>query len=80
MFLKFSNDVKIDIDGIEGQKFKGAQSTLFNKRMKPILIRLDTNYSDESGQIIQVIEQAGFTLEAKDHTPQFANIYLGNKS
>ena len=48
--------------------------------MKPILIRLDTNYSDESGQIIQVIEQAGFTLEAKDHTLQFANIYLGNKS
>ena len=39
--------------------------------MKSILIELDTKNPIESDHIIQVIEQAGLTLETKEHALQF---------
>jgi FkbM family methyltransferase len=67
----FPNYIKIDVDGIEGEIVDGALATLADDRMKSILIELDTKNSIESDRIIQVIEQAGLTLERRQHAPQF---------
>jgi len=62
--------IKIDVDGIEGRIIRGAKKTLSDKRVRSMLIELDTSepgYND----IIDEIIQSGFRLQAKKHAAIF---------
>jgi len=69
----FPNHIKIDVDGIENKIINGAKSTLSDKRVKSILIELDTESEDYCNEVIKTIEQSGMRFFKKKHAPEFDN-------
>lgn len=72
--------IKIDVDGIEAKIIEGARNTLANKRLKSLLIELDTQDNDAYQSVLSTITAAGLKLEAKLHAAvfdggEFAQIY-----
>jgi len=76
----FPNHIKIDVDGIEDSIIKGANETLKDNRLKSVLIELDTERKEYTGEVTGIIENAGLALSKKEHAPifdcgQFKNVF-----
>jgi FkbM family methyltransferase len=67
----FPNHIKIDVDGIENKIIKGAAKTLSDRRLKSILIELDSSREDYCREVVEAIEKAGMTFKEKKHAPMF---------
>ena len=67
----FPNHIKIDVDGIEDSIIKGANNTLRNGRLKSVLIELDTARKEYTGEVIDILNDSGFVLSTKEHSPMF---------
>jgi FkbM family methyltransferase len=67
----FPNHIKIDVDGIEDKIINGAKGTLSDKRLKSILIELDSNRKEYTDGVSRIIEDAGLKLHAKKHCSRF---------
>lgn len=67
----FPNHIKIDIDGHEEGLIKGALATLDDQRLKSVLIELNENEENAVKNIMEVFNNSGFILFAKEHAPQF---------
>ena len=61
----FPNHIKIDVDGTEDKIIKGAQTTLADKRLKSLLVELDTERVDYYGGVISMIEKSGMKFHMK---------------
>ena len=75
----FPDHIKIDVDGIEKKIVNGASRTLADRRLKSVLIELNTKL-DECQEIVKVLETHGFSLHTVKHaesyyTGQMAYIY-----
>ncbi len=76
----FPNHIKIDVDGIEDKIINGAEKTLSDKRMKSLLVELDSARKDYTDGVIKVIEKAGLRFHVKKHsamieTSPYSSIY-----
>jgi FkbM family methyltransferase len=76
----FPNHIKIDVDGIEDKILKGANKTLSDRRVKSILVELDSSREGYCKEVMVEVEKAGLKLIKKQHSPifdngQFANSY-----
>jgi len=76
----FPNHIKIDVDGIEDSIIKGANETLKDNRLKSVLIELNTERKEYTGEVTGIIENAGLALSKKEHAPifdcgQFKNVF-----
>jgi len=69
----FPNHIKIDVDGIENRIIKGAELTLSDKRVKSVLVELDSSRDDYCKDVIAAIEKAGMKFKKKQHAPMFDN-------
>jgi FkbM family methyltransferase len=69
----FPNHIKIDVDGIENKIINGAKHTLSDKRVKSILIELDSTREKYCQEVIKVIEKTGMKLINKTHAPMSDN-------
>lgn len=70
--LGIPNYIKIDVDGIEEQIINGATHTLQSKKVKSIVVELET--SDESyPEVISRIESTGLKLKSVSHGPDADN-------
>ena len=69
----FPNHIKIDVDGIENKIIKGAKHTLSDKRVKSILLELDSSRGNYCKEVMGAIEKAGMTFVEKKHAPIFDN-------
>jgi len=69
----FPNHIKIDVDGIENKIIKGAKHTLSDKRVKSILVELDSNRESYCKEVMESIEQAGLKFITKKHGPMLDN-------
>lgn len=67
----FPNHIKIDVDGIENKIIKGAKHTLSDRRMKSILVELDSGRESCCKEVMGVIEEAGMKFIKKQHAPMF---------
>jgi FkbM family methyltransferase len=67
----FPNHIKIDVDGIENKIINGAKNTLPDKRLKSLLVELDSDREQYTSSIIHIIENAGLKFHAKKHGPRF---------
>jgi FkbM family methyltransferase len=67
----FPTHLKIDVDGIEDKIIDGAVKTLADPRIRSISIELDEAREDYTGAVIKNIEQAGFILKRRLHSPIF---------
>jgi FkbM family methyltransferase len=65
----FPNHIKIDVDGIENKIVKGAQNTLADRRVKSILVELDSARNEYCNEVIEVIERAGIKCSERKHAP-----------
>ena len=65
------NHIKIDVDGIENKIVRGAKHTLKDKNLKSLLIELDFNHQEYNTEIIGILNESGFTLISKNHSPMF---------
>lgn len=65
----FPNHIKIDVDGIEHEIIKGAERTLSDRRVKSILVELDSSREDYCKKVIKDIEKTGMQLRTKKHAP-----------
>ncbi|MBW2343960.1 MAG: FkbM family methyltransferase [Deltaproteobacteria bacterium] len=63
----FPNHIKIDVDGFENKIIDGAEKTIFDKRLKSILVELDTDRVEYCENVIASLENAGMKLYAKKH-------------
>ena len=61
----FPTHIKIDVDGTEDKIIKGAQKTLADKRLKSILVELDTERADYYNRVFNMIESAGLKFHEK---------------
>lgn len=64
----FPDYIKIDVDGIEPKIIAGARKTLSDKRLKSILIELNTADTKEYRNVIAFIEESGFKIRNKGHS------------
>jgi len=76
----FPNHIKIDVDGIENKIIKGAEKTLSDRRVKSILVELDSSRAGYCKEVMVEVEKAGLKLIKKEHAPifdsgQFADSY-----
>lgn len=70
----FPNYIKIDVDGIENKIVEGAKNTLRDKRVKSVLVELDTERKDYCNNVIEIIESSGMKLKKTEHGTQLDNI------
>lgn len=63
----FPNHIKIDVDGIEDRIIRGAQNTLADKRLKSVLIEIDSG----SKEVFDLITGSGLKLYKKGPQPSF---------
>ena len=66
----FPNHIKIDVDGIENKIIKGAKNTLSDRRVKSILVELDSERNEYCRDVIEMIEDAGLKFFAKKLGPR----------
>lgn len=69
----FPNHIKIDVDGIESKIIKGAEKTLSDKRVKSVLIELDSSRKNYCKEVMEAIEEAGMKFIKKQHALMFDN-------
>jgi FkbM family methyltransferase len=69
----FPNHIKIDVDGIENKIIKGAEKTLSDKRMKSLLIELDSGRESHCKEVFLTIEKAGMKYYKRQHAIMFDN-------
>ncbi len=62
--------IKIDVDGNEKIILSGAYNTLRCSKLKSVLVELDESRTDYT-ETIEMVLQAGFTLQEKTHAPRF---------
>lgn len=55
----FPTHIKIDVDGLEDNILDGAVNTLQDKRLKSVLVELDTNQKERYHHILKTFEDAG---------------------
>ena len=67
----FPNHIKIDVDGIENKIINGAKKTLSDKRVKSILVELDSSREIYCEEVVETIEKAGMKFIKKEHAPMF---------
>lgn len=63
----FPNHIKIDVDGIENKIIRGAKNTLSDKRVKSILIEMDSGRETYCSEMVHAIEEAGMKFVKKEH-------------
>ena len=63
--------IKIDVDGIEHLILKGAEKYLHDKRIKSILVELDTSFSKKFEFANKILEESGFKLKHKKRAEYF---------
>ena len=61
-FVPVPNHVKIDVDGIEPRIVRGARNTFTDRRVKSVLIEVDTNDEDHWNMVDLMLE-LGFDYE-----------------
>jgi FkbM family methyltransferase len=74
----FPNHIKIDVDGIEDSIIKGANDTLKDSRLKSVLIELDTARKEYTGEVTDILKDAGLVLSKKEHAPMFDDSKFSN--
>lgn len=74
----FPNHIKIDVDGIENKIIKGAAKTLLDRRVKSILVELDSGKENYCKEVMEAIEKAGMKFMEKKHAPIFDNGQLSD--
>ena len=67
----FPNHIKIDVDGIESKIIKGAETTLSDRRVKSILVELDSSRESYCREVMESMEKAGMKFIEKKHAPMF---------
>ncbi|MGR3302431.1 MAG: FkbM family methyltransferase [Candidatus Scalindua sp.] len=75
----FPNHIKIDVDGIEDRIIKGGNNTFKDSHLKSLLVELDTENKELTGEVVDILNDSGLTLHAKNgpHMPdnsEFANV------
>ena len=69
--LEVPNYIKIDVDGIEHLILKGARDYLSDKKIKSILLELDTSFSKKFEMVKKILEESGFKLKDKKRAEEF---------
>ena len=69
----FPNHIKIDVDGIESKIIKGAEKTLSDRRIKSILVELDSSRGNYCKEVTETLERAGMKFITKKHAPVVDN-------
>jgi len=69
--LEVPKYIKIDVDGIEHLILKGAEKYLHDKRIKSILVELDTTFSKKFEFANKMLEESGFRLKHKKRAEYF---------
>jgi len=64
----FPNHMKIDVDGIEKKIVDGAAQTLSDKRLRTVLVELNTDLEDCS-EVIDAMRTHGLVLHKREHAP-----------
>jgi len=72
----FPNHIKIDVDGIEGKIVKGAKETLADKRLKSVLIELDTERREYIKEISVLFKSFGLKLLKKETATELNHIFV----
>jgi len=67
----FPNHIKIDVDGIENKIIKGAETTLSDKRVKSVLVELDSSREIYCREVMEAMEKAEMKFIEKKHAPMF---------
>ena len=62
--LPFPTHIKIDVDGIEPRIIEGAKEVLQNRKLKSLLIELNTGLDDHMS-VISVLKEFGFSVSNK---------------
>ncbi len=74
----FPNHIKIDVDGIENRIIIGAKNILSDKRLKSVLVELNTKRKDYCNEVINVLNDSGLKLFKKEHAPEVDNTRFSN--
>jgi len=69
--LEIPDYIKIDVDGIEHLILKGARNYLSDKKIKSILLELDTSFSKKFEMVKKILEDSGFKLKDKKRAEEF---------
>lgn len=69
----FPTHIKIDVDGNEHRIIEGARNTLLDKRIKSVMVELDSERVDYCTSVICMLEKAGLKLFRKRHSLEFKN-------
>ena len=62
--IPFPTHIKIDVDGLEHKVIEGAKNTICDKKVKSILIELNTSLEPHLN-LISEITRLGYTLDAE---------------
>ena len=57
--------IKIDVDGIEHIILKGAVETISSKKLKSILIEVNSNFIEQESEVHKILNKCGFKLREK---------------
>ena len=63
--------IKIDVDGIEHLILSGARKTLALDECRSVYIEVNEDFAEQSEQVSQLLQAAGFTLKEKRHSDLF---------
>ncbi len=65
----FPTYLKVDVDSIESKIIKGAEKTLQDKRLKSVLIELDTNRTEYFEEVVKMMTLAGLEIKSINESP-----------
>ncbi len=65
----FPNHIKIDVDGNENLIIRGGIETLADKRVKSLLVELDSKREEYLKNTLKLIEQSGMRFSEKTYVP-----------
>lgn len=69
----FPNHIKLDVDGIEDKIVKSAKNTLSDKRVKSVLIELNTERRQYCEEVTVLFKNSGMKLLKKEHASESDN-------
>ena len=69
--LPFPQYLKIDVDGIEEQIIGGASRALADRRLRSVLIELNTERAACRDRVVSALRAAGFALQHVQRAPLF---------